>query len=280
MRVLVTGAKGMLAGAVLAELARREHEGVGLDREALDITDPEAVRGCLRELRPQAVVQCAAYTRVDDAESDADQAFAVNAAGTAAVAAACAEVGAILVYPSTDYVFSGNGSAPYLPRDPVAPLNVYGRSKLAGEQEALGAGAAAVVRTSWLYGSGGANFVDTIWRLARERDRLEVVDDQIGRPTWTGTLAAGICGLMEAGATGVFHLTDGGEPTSWYGFAREIVRGCGMPTTVEPVPSTKFPRPAPRPAYSVLDCTGTEALLGGPLPDWRKTLAGYLRDFR
>lgn len=278
MRVLITGAQGMLAQALMGELVVRGHDAVGYTRSELDITDRDAVREAIDRVRPDAVVQCAAYTRVDDAEAEPDRALAVNAQGTANVAESCAQVGALLVYPSTDYVFSGSGCRPYRPDDPVAPLNSYGRSKLAGEHAASTAGISAIVRTSWLYGAGGGNFVDTIRRLATQRDRLEVVDDQVGRPTWTGSLSAGLCRIVEARATGIFHLTDGGEPTSWFGFAREILRLSGIQTLLEPVPSTRFPRPAPRPPYSVLDCSGTEEILGSRVPDWRTTLAGFLAD--
>lgn len=276
MRVVVTGAGGMLAHALVPELKGRGHEVVGLSRGELDITDETAVRARLRALSPEVVVQCAAYTRVDEAERDEEAAFLVNAQGAHAVASAAAEVGAAMVYPSTDYVFDGRSARPYLPADPVGPQSVYGCSKLAGEVATRRHARSLVVRTSWLYGPGGGHFVATITRLARERDRLEVVDDQIGRPTSTRTLAGAIVSLAEAGATGVHHVTDGGEPVSWYGLAGEALRQQGIATPIVPVSTDRFPRPAPRPAYSVLDCGSAEAVLGASLPDWRDSLAEYL----
>lgn len=272
----MTGAGGMLARALVPELRARGHEVTALDRAGLEVTDAAAVRRVVRELRPAIAVQCAAYTAVDRAEQEEAAALAVNAAATGALAAACQEVGASIVYPSTDYVFAGTGARPYRVGDEVEPVNAYGRTKLAGERAAAAAERALVIRTSWLYGEGGPNFVDTIARLARERDRLEVVDDQIGRPTWTASLARTTAGLMEADARGVFHATDGGEPVSWYGLAGEVVRLLGIETELVPVTTAEFPRPAPRPAYSVLDCAETERRLGAPMPGWRDSLAAYL----
>lgn len=276
MNFLATGSEGMLARALVPELRGRGHEVVALSRVELDITNEAAVRARFRALSPDVVVQCAAYTRVDEAERDEETAFLVNAHGALIVARAAEEVGAMVVYPSTDYVFDGRAERPYRPADPVGPRSVYGCSKLAGEIATRRHDRSLVVRTSWLYGAGGGHFVSTITRLARERDRLEVVDDQVGRPTSTRTLAAAIASLSEAGATGVHHVTDGGEPVSWFGLAREALRQQGIETPVTPVSTDRFPRPAPRPAYSVLDCGGAEALLGAPLPDWRVSLADYL----
>lgn len=276
MKVLVTGARGMLAHALVPLLRERGHRAVALDRAELDVTDPDAVDRVVAAERPQAVVQCAAYTAVDRAEEDEAEAVRVNAVAAEHVARACDRVGAAFVYPSTDYVFPGSATIPYRPTDPTDPVNAYGRSKLQGERAALRARHALVVRTSWLYGEGGAHFVDTILRLARERGSVRVVDDQWGRPTWTGTLAGVLVSLMETGAQGIFHATDGGEPTSWFGFAREIV-ALGEPGAgVVPVGSGEFLRPARRPAYSVLDCSSTEEWTGRALPAWRDSLARYL----
>lgn len=280
MKILVTGAGGMLAQALVPELRGRGHEVLALVRAELDVTDEVAVASMLARHRPHVVVQCAAYTAVDAAEADEAAAFRVNALATRHVATACHEIGARLVYPSTDYVFAGDGTRPYRPDDPPAPVNAYGRSKLAGERAALEAPGALVVRTSWLYGAGGANFVDTIRRLARERDRLEVVDDQIGRPTWTGSLAQVVSELIEREVSGIFHATDGGAPVSWYGFAREIVALSGAETRVVPVRSEAMPRPARRPKFSVLDCSATEARLGYRIGSWKANLARYLRGSR
>ena len=266
----------MLARALVPELRRRGHAVEAPPRSELDVTDGAALCARILQIRPDTVVQCAAFTAVDAAEEREAEAHRVNAEATATAASACHKIGAALVYPSTDYVFPGEGSTPYRPDDATRPVNAYGRTKRAGELAASEAGRWMVVRTSWLYGAGGPNFVDTIRRLARERERLEVVDDQVGRPTWTGTLARGMAGLIEGGAEGIMHVTDQGDPASWWEVAREVVRGIGSPAEVAPVPTAHFPRPARRPAYSVLDCSATEAVLGEALPEWRGVLAGYL----
>lgn len=276
MKVLVTGGGGMLARAVTAELQRRGHQVDAPPRSELDVTDEAAICARIMQSRPAAVIQCAAFTNVDAAEEAEAEAFRVNAKATEYAASACHKIGAALVYPSTDYVFAGTGERPYRPDDPTGPVNAYGRSKLAGELAAREAGRYLIVRTSWLYGAGGRNFVDTIRRLASERSRLEVVDDQVGRPTWTGTLAKAMVELVMRGATGVVHVTDQGEPVSWAGVAREVVERLGAKVEVVPVPTERVPRPARRPAYSVLDCSGAEAVLGEALPEWRGVLAGYL----
>jgi dTDP-4-dehydrorhamnose reductase len=277
VRVLVTGAGGMLARALLSEMGARGNEVLALSRADLDVTDEEAVHDAISALRPRVVVQCAAYTAVDRAEEEEDVATRVNALGTRHVARACDRVGALFVYPSTDYVFAGNGRTPYRPDDAPRPVNAYGRSKLAGEAAAREAAHWLVVRTSWLYGEGGPNFVDTVTRLAGEREVLEVVDDQVGRPTWTRSLAQTILELIVTGAEGILHASDAGDHVTWCGFAREILARQGLATPILPVPSSSFPRPAPRPGYSVLDCSGTEAVLGRSLPHWTDTLRQYLR---
>ncbi len=276
MKVLVTGAGGMLARALVPELRSRGHEVVALDRAALDVTDERAVTERVLGERPGVVVQCAAYTAVDAAEEEEDLAFRVNAGAAGFVARACDQIGALFVYPSTDYVFRGNGTHPYRPGDPPDPVNAYGRSKLGGETASRGASRSLVVRTSWLYGEGGKNFVDTISRLARERDRLEVVEDQVGRPTSTASLAWIICELIDSGSEGTFHATDGGEPVSWLGFAREIVSRLALEIPVFPVSSATLHRAAARPGYSVLELSGTEAVIGRALPHWKEALARYL----
>ena len=266
----------MLARAVVHELLRRGHEVDAPSRSELDVTDEAALCARILQMEPDVVFQCAAFTAVDDAEACFDEALRVNAEATASAARACHKTGAALVYPSTDYVFSGTGDRPYRPDDPTDPLNAYGRSKRAGEEAAGEAGRWLVVRTSWLYGAGGRNFVDTVRGLARERDRLEVVDDQVGRPTWTGTLARVTVELVSRGAEGIHHVTDGGEPVSWWGVAKEIVERIGSPAEVVPVSSERFARPARRPGYSVLDCSGAERVVGEGMPGWREVLGRYL----
>lgn len=276
MKVLVTGAAGMLAHSLVPLLRARGHDVVALDRAALDVADRAAVHERISAERPDAVVQCAAYTAVDRAEEEEAEATRVNAAAARHVASACDLVGATFVYPSTDYVFAGTASVPYRPGDATDPVNAYGRSKLAGERAALASAGGLVVRTSWLYGEGGSHFVDTILRLAGEGRPLRVVDDQWGRPTWTGALAEALASLMESGARGIFHATGGGEPVSWCGFAREVVALGSPGAEVVAVNSAEFPRPARRPAWSVLDCSATEERTGARLPHWRNSLDRYL----
>lgn len=277
MKVLVTGARGMLARDLVPTLAGDGHEVTALDRDRLDVTDGAAVAACVQVLRPDVVVQCAAYTAVDDAETEVAKAFRVNAEGARHAARACQKIGALFVYPSTDYVFDGMADSPYRPDDVPAPINAYGRSKLAGEEAAREAEHALVVRTSWLYGEGGRNFVDTIRSLSRQRAVLNVVDDQLGRPTWTVSLSRCLARLLTERAVGTFHAAGGGDPVTWYGVARELLEREGSATAVVAVSTSAFPRPAARPRYSVLDCSGTEAVVGMPMPDWKETLAGYLR---
>jgi dTDP-4-dehydrorhamnose reductase len=275
MRLLITGAGGMLAQALRRELLARGHEVVALDRAALDITDAAAVASAIGAHRPEAVIQCAAYTRVDDAEREEDAAHRVNAEATGHLARACRAAGTRLIYPSTDYVFDGRATRPYTPAAPTNPIGAYGRSKLAGELAAREAEDFLVVRTSWLYGAGGKNFVATILERARRGEALRVVADQYGSPTWTGSLARTIAELIERQApAGVYHATNRGE-TTWHGLATEALRVAGVEAEITPVTTAEFPRPAPRPAYSVLDCTATEAVVG-ELAGWREALAEAL----
>lgn len=277
MRAVVTGADGMLAHAVRRTLEERGHEVVALERAELDVTQPRDVEEALQRARPHAVVQCAAYTDVDGAESDEDSATLVNAGAAGFVARACRRVGARFVYPSTDYVFDGSASRPYGPLDEPAPVNAYGRSKLRGEAAAQLAGDWLVVRTSWLYGAGGRNFVASILERARQGERLEVVADQRGAPTWTMDLASAMTTLLERAATpGIYHVTNRGEAT-WHELAAEAVRLAGVNVEVEQTTSAALPRPARRPAYSVLDTSDTERVTG-PLPRWTDALARALEE--
>ena len=278
--MLVTGGGGMLARDVAAVFRARGAYVSAPTRGELDVVSRVAVRSWMGTERPDIVVQCAAYTAVDAAETNADLAFRVNATATEHVAAACNERGTLLVYPSTDYVFRGDATRPYRPNDPTDPVNTYGRSKEAGERAALTAENAIVVRTSWLYGGVGPNFVRTILRRAEENVPLRVVEDQVGRPTWSESLATVIAELVAADAHGIFHGSDGGESTSWFGFAKEILRMAGAFADIEPVTTSAWPAAATRPAFSVLDCASTEVVLGRAIPDWRLNLEGYLRSWR
>jgi dTDP-4-dehydrorhamnose reductase len=273
MRVLITGAAGMLGTDVQA--AARDHDVVALSRTELDITDREQVTAAVADARADAIINCAAYTNVDGAEADPDAAGAVNATGPGLLAEAAAATGAWLVHVSTDYVFDGTKTTPYLESDPTGPRSVYGSTKLLGERAvAIAApGRHTVVRTSWLFGTAGSCFPATMLRLAAERDTLTVVDDQLGCPTFTGHLAPA---LVELAATqelpGVLHLAAAGE-CSWYEFAVEIMRATDTNVDVQPCSTDQFPRPASRPAYSVMRSERP----GAPtLPDWHQGLTGYL----
>jgi dTDP-4-dehydrorhamnose reductase len=277
-RWLITGAGGMLGSDLVAALAGRGEPVSGMDRASLDVTDGAAVADAIASARPDVVVNCAAWTAVDDAEASEEQALAVNAGGAAVLAAACAGSGGSgtrLVQVSTDYVFAGDAGRPYAEDDVPAPRTAYGRTKLAGEHEVLSRlpGSGYVVRTAWLYGAHGPNFVKTMIRLSDQRPTVDVVDDQRGQPTWTADVARQIIALIDSAARpGIYHATSGGQ-TTWCGLAREIFELLGAdPSRVRPVPSSAFPRPAHRPAYSVLGHGGWSGPGIAPIGDWRAAL--------
>ena len=271
MKILVCGAGGMLGHDLMSAAAAAGHDVVGTDRPLLVVTDAEAVRGALASARPDAVLNCAAWTKVDDAEDEPEEAMRVNGEGAGNVAAAAAEIGAGVLYLSTDYVFDGTKRQPYVESDPPSPLSVYGRTKLAGEQKTVaGNERSLVVRSSWLFGIHGGNFVDTMLRLGRERDELRVVHDQVGCPTWTGHLADALVSLTDGGEYGIRHLAGGGQ-CSWCDFAREIFRRAHVECEVQPITTAEYPLPARRPAYSVLRSTR-----GIELPTWQEGLERYL----
>lgn len=276
--MVVTGAGGLLGRAVTRECRKRAHPVAPTELRTLDVTDPAQCRSVLREERPDWVLHCAAYTAVDRAEREEAEALRINRDGTQAVVDAADEVGARVLYPSTDYVFDGTATRPYRVTDPPCPLSAYGRSKLAGEAVVQASvGDHLVARTSWLYGAGGGNFVDTMLRLGRERDELRVVGDQTGRPTWAASLAATLVDLMERDAHGVFHVGDEGTAT-WVDLARATLDLARLTTRVVPVTTHEWGAEAPRPSYSVLDLETTTSLLGEPRPHWRTSLEAYLRD--
>jgi dTDP-4-dehydrorhamnose reductase len=274
-RWLVTGAAGMLGQDLTTLLAGAGADVIGLDRGALDITDEAATEQAVRDFGPDVVVNCAAWTAVDEAESHEAQALAVNGGGAANLAAACAKAGARLIQPSTDYVFDGTGTTPYPEDHPTAPRSAYGRTKLAGEQAVLSLLPASgyVLRTAWLYGAHGPNFIRTMIRLEASKDTVAVVDDQHGQPTWTADVARQIVLLTEAGAApGVYHASSSGA-TTWMGLAREIFTLLGAdPDRVTPTSTAELARPAPRPAYSVLGHARWASAGLEPLPDWRASL--------
>jgi dTDP-4-dehydrorhamnose reductase len=277
VRIEVIGSRGQLGRELLEVLQGTSHHATGHDLESVDITDPASVAALLDAVRPDAVINCAAWTRVDAAEAEEEAARRVNADGPRVLAQACQERGLLLSHLSTDYVFDGTATRPIDESSAPHPQSAYGRTKLAGE-EAVRAVLPRhqVVRTAWLYGQDGPNFVLTMLRLARERGALRVVDDQWGSPTWTGHLAPALVRLLERGVPGTYHLTGSGS-TTWHGFAEVIVAEAGLAVPVEPLPTAEFPTPAPRPAYSVLDNRAWRDLGEPPLPDWREGLRAYLR---
>ena len=276
MNVLVLGGAGLLGQDLCAALASRGYPSHPVDREEVDITEPGAVAAAIVGTGATQVVNCAAYTAVDQAESERDEAFRINVEGARLAAAQAAAAGVSFLQLSTDYVFDGGKEVGYVESDELAPLSVYGASKAAGEQAVLDAHpSACVVRTQWLFGLGGPNFVETMLRLGAERGDLSVVDDQFGSPTWTADLACGLVWLLEEGASGRYHLTNSGT-TSWCGFAREVFKLAGLDVAVQAIPTDQFPRPAARPAFGILRNERWVAEGHQALRSWREALASYL----
>ncbi|WP_295692216.1 dTDP-4-dehydrorhamnose reductase [Lapillicoccus sp.] len=272
MKILVTGGAGMLGHDLDATLTAAGHEVTLAPRSALDVTSLPACDGAVHG--HDVVVNAAAWTKVDDAETHEAAAFDVNATGAANLALASRRAGARLVQVSTDYVFAGDATSPYAEDSPLAPRSAYGRTKAAGEWAVRSiCPDSYLVRTAWLYGAHGPNFVATMARLAAERDTVSVVDDQRGQPTWTHDLAAAITVLIGSDAPfGTYHGTSTGEAT-WFDLARGVFEVLGLdPARVLPTTTDAFPRPAPRPAYSVLGHDSWAAVDGGLLPDWRESL--------
>jgi dTDP-4-dehydrorhamnose reductase len=272
----VLGTPGQLGGDLVDEGRRQGHEMIGVTQAECDITDAAAVERVIRAHRPHAVINCAAWTRVDAAEDHEAEADAVNAIGPGYVAAACAASGIRCCQVSTDYVFDGTATSP-IPEDaPVAPRSAYGRTKWRGEVAVReSCPDHLIVRTSWLYGRKGPNFVLTMLRLAAEREQLRVVADQRGTPTWSGHLAPAMIRLLQVGPSGTYHLTNSGM-TTWYDFAVATLRARGLKTDVVPITTAEYPTPAARPAYSVLDNRAWRELGEPPLPDWSDGLGSYL----
>ncbi len=294
-RILITGECGQVGEALIRTLAPYG-QIVAPTLAAFDLTDTEAIRRLMREVRPRWVVNAAAHTAVDKAESEPDLAFAINATAPRILAEEAKDIGAVVVHYSTDYIFDGTKATPYVESDPANPLNVYGRSKLAGEMALSASGAAYFTfRTSWVYGATGNNFVRSMLRLAREREHLRIVADQHGGPTWSFELArltADVIGQMERLAeqkacslseavlplSGVYHATGSGE-TTWYGFAAQAIAelqkhepGTKL-ASVEPIPTSEYPTPAKRPLNSMLDCSKLARVFGWRMPDWRDSLS-------
>jgi dTDP-4-dehydrorhamnose reductase len=273
VKVLVTGAGGMLGRDVVLAAANAGHDVVGFGHIELDVADADALGAKFELERPDIVINCAAWTDVDGAEEAEDAAMAVNGKGAGNVAAAAAELGASVVYVSSDYVFDGAKGAPYVETDQPAPLSAYGRTKLAGEEATAAANKRHfVVRSSWLFGIGGSNFVETMLRLASTQNEVLVVRDQVGSPTYTWHLAYGIVRLIEGIAYGIHHMAAAGS-CSWYDFAREIFEQAKVECRVLSATTEMLGRPAPRPPYSALASQREHAIV---LPPWRDGLAAYL----
>ena len=286
MRVLVTGGNGQLGTEVVREFNRLGHEVLAPLPEELDFLDPDKLAARAAALQADWIVNCAAYTQVDRAESEPVQAFTINRDSAGRLAAVAAQTGGRMLHISTDFVFDGKQSRPYREDDEPGPLSVYGRSKWEGDEAVLAALPGAIIlRTAWLYGIHGHNFVKTMLRLAREGKPLRVVDDQVGTPTWTADTVQAMAALVTAEASGVFHFTDAGE-TSWCGFARAIITeaaqlGFELKTrTVAPIPTSEYPTPATRPHYSVLDTRKIQPYLASPIPPWRDSLINMLKELQ
>ena len=276
MRVLLVGAGGLL-GTAMQHAVPQGVDLVSLPKQELDITDRQAVAVTVERLRPEYVINCAGYTAVDQAEREPDLAHRVNAEGATHLAAATERARGTLVQLSTDYVFDGTREVPYREDDEPGPLSVYGRTKLAGEQAVrdLLPDRHLIVRAQWLFGAGGKNFVDTILRLASEQSTLRVVNDQRGRPTYARDLAAGIWKLVGRGIRGTVHVANDGTAT-WFDVAAVALAAAALRTRLEPCRTADMPRPAQRPAFSVLDCSRFEALTGERLPPWDAAVREYV----
>jgi dTDP-4-dehydrorhamnose reductase len=273
--LIVFGANGQLGHALERVAEARGLTCYSFDRQSVDITEPAMVTAALSRSEPGLVVNAAAYTAVDRAESEEQRAFAINCEGARNIAEACAQLGHPLVHVSTDYVFDGSKSGAYVETDPVAPMSAYGRSKEAGERAVREACAHAMIfRTSWVYGIEGTNFVKTMLRLSRERDTLRVVNDQHGCPTFADDLAVAIISAAACFEPGTYHVAGTGQ-TTWFGLASEIFRNQSSPKVL-PITTAEYPTPAKRPANSVLDCTRARSVLGVELPDWRSGLKRML----
>ena len=276
MKILVTGVNGQLGHDVVEELDRRGIPCRGVDIADFDLTDGGQVRSFIEGYAPDAVIHCAAYTAVDRAEDNREACYAVNVDGTSHVAKACAEIGAQLMYISTDYVFDGRGDQPFAVDAPTGPQSVYGETKLLGEERVKAAlSRYFIVRISWVFGVNGGNFVRTMLRLGREKEELSVVCDQVGSPTYTFDLAKLLCDMIVTEKYGVYHATNEGV-CSWYEFACEIMKQAGLACTVKPILSKDYPAKAARPLNSRLDKRSLDQAGVARLRDWHDALRDYL----
>jgi len=280
MKILLLGHRGMLGYDLFLRLGRK-HEIIGLDKDEIDITSLSACETAIKEITPEIVINAAAYTNVDGCETAKDECFAVNAEAVKNIAESCREKNIRIIHFSTDYVFDGVSNEPYKEDHPCKPLNVYGASKLAGENYLQNLSSNyIIIRTEWLYGKNGKNFVRTILEKTKTSKKLEVVDDQIGSPTYTRDLAVAVDLLIERNIAGIFHITNRGS-CSWFQFAGKIMQEAGITDVkVSPIKSEKLLRPALRPSYSVLSMQKFIAATGKTMQPWQLALQDYLRDIR
>jgi len=277
LKILVTGANGML-GTDLVDILSKEYQVVGVDIDDFDVTNAQQVKQKILEIKPEFVIHAAAYTDVDGCKANVEQAYLVNAIGTQNVALACQPIDVPVLYISTDFVFDGCKASPYFEWDRPNPLCAYGASKHAGEYFVSHLlRKHYIVRIAWLYGANGKNFVKTMLRLAEEKDKLQVVDDQVGSPTYTVDVAHGISKLLKSGNYGIYHMVNKGE-VSWHGFAKKIFELSGREDViVEPISTAQLSRPAIRPSYSALRNLALELTIGDPMRHWEEALEDYIR---
>jgi dTDP-4-dehydrorhamnose reductase len=280
MKILVTGAKGMLGTDLVRILDEHNHKVFATDIEELDITQFDSLKKMASDISPDVIINCAAYTDVDKAEEEPDKAFLINGIGVRNLALVCKDLDIDLCHISTDYVFDGTKKEPYTPLDSPNPINAYGYSKLAGEKYIQQiCNKFTIIRTSWLYGKYGKNFVSTILNLAKKQKELRVVNDQIGSPTWTVTLSRVIAKIIRTKKYGIYHVTDKTKNgITWYEFAKEILKISGLKIDVLPAKTGEFPRPAKRPKNSLLDIKMSQLALNEDIPPWGKSLKMFLSE--
>lgn len=276
--ILVTGITGQLGYDVAKELERRGENFIGTTRKELDLSKPEEVKNFIIEKKPSTVIHCAAYTAVDKAESEAELALTVNGLATRKIAEACREVGAKMLYVSTDYVFGGDGETPYEISDEKAPQNIYGKSKLLGEDSVIALlREYFIVRISWVFGSNGKNFVKTMLNFDKRRKKISVVDDQVGSPTYTADVAPLLVDMIQSDKYGIYHATNEGF-CSWAEFAEEIFKQAGREITVEKIPTSDYPTPAKRPFNSRLSKKTLDEAGFKRLPSWQDAVTRFLKE--
>lgn len=278
MKVIVTGATGQLGTDLVQILSKNHFDVIGFSRAELDITNMDSLFLTFNRIKPDVVIHAAAYTKVDQAESEADKAYLVNSLGTRNTVIAATEVGAKFCYISTDYIFDGKNTSPYLEFDIPNPLGIYGKTKYAGEEFVKNFSSQYyIVRTSWMYGLHGENFVKTMLKLAQNRNELEVIHDQTGSPTYTVDLAYFLCNLIQTKNYGIYHASNNGS-CSWYEFAKAIFEEAGISIRVNPIKTEEYNRPAPRPKYSVLDNLSIRCHGFQELRHWREALKEFIAD--